>query len=251
MRLHDPANDHTIALFVAAALLAVAAIALALTASHGTATATDRSPPATGAGPVVGLAPVIRPAAALPVPAALVDPTLGLQAGPVPVPLMLEIPAINVDIPVLGVGITSKDAMDAPEGPENDPVWQQAFWYRGSAVPGADSTALIAGHVDDPLGRPGAFANLDQLQPGDLVVVHDSRSGLDVRFSITGSQTYSLAQAAEPAVLAQIYGAGPADATGPMPSSDGLSHLTLITCAGIFVNGTHDHRIAVYATRIS
>jgi hypothetical protein len=39
--------------------------------------------------------------------------------------------------------------------------------------------------------------------------------------------------------------------TGPQPSADGLSHLTLITCAGTFRNGTHDHRLVVYATRIA
>ena len=250
MRAHDSYTHHATLVFVAAALLAGSAVALALTTSHATATGT--SPTATGAAPVVGLAPVIRSsAAALPVPAALTAATLGLRAGPVAVPLQLQIPSIKVDIPVLGVGITSADVMDAPEGPPNDPVWQQAFWYRGSAVPGAASTALIAGHVDDPLGRPGAFANIDQLHTGDLIVVHDARSGLNVRFSVTGSQTYSLAQTGDPAVLTQIYGAGPVTDSGPTPSTDGLSHLTLISCAGTFVNGTHDHRIVVYAVRIS
>ena len=79
---------------------------------------------------------------------------------------------------VAGVGITSEDVMDAPMGPADDPVWQQAFWYRGSAVPGSASTALIAGHVSGPRGRPGAFARVDDLRPGDSVVVHDARNGL-------------------------------------------------------------------------
>ena len=47
-------------------------------------------------------------------------------------------------------------------GPAEDPVWQQAFWYRGSAVPGTRSTALLAGHVNDPRGRPGVFAHIDE-----------------------------------------------------------------------------------------
>jgi hypothetical protein len=72
-----------------------------------------------------------------------------------------------------------------------------------------------------------------------------------VRFSVTESKTYSLDEAAEPAVLSQIYGAGPVAGTWPQPSADGLSHLTLITCTGTFKNGTHDHRLAVYATRIA
>jgi hypothetical protein len=194
------------------------------------------------------LAPA-SPAAAIP--AALTDEGLDLRAGPVAVPLELQLPSLSVTAPVLGVGITPKNVMDAPMGPAGDPVWQQAFWYRGSAIPGELSTALIAGHVGGPKGSSAVFADLDRLAPGDPIVVHDTRSGLDVRFAVTESKTYSLDQAAEPAVLTQIYGAGPVAGEWPQPSADGLSHLTLITCTGTFKNGTHDHRLVVYATRIA
>ena len=83
------------------------------------------------------------------------------------------------------------------------------------------------------------------------IVIHDTRTGLDVRFAVTYTKTYSLAQTTDPAVLTQIYGAGPVAGTWPQPSTDGLSHLTLITCAGTFRNGTHDHGLVVYATRIA
>jgi len=191
----------------------------------------------------------LPPGAGLAVPAALGDGGLGLRAGPVPVPLGLQMPSLEVSASVVGVGITPRNVMDAPMGPAGDPVWQQAFWYRGSAAPGAPSTAVIAGHVNDPLGRPAVFAHLDRLRPGDPILVLDTRDGRDVRFSVTGSMTYSLAQAADPAVLTDIYGAGPVAGTSPQPSADGLSHLTLITCAGTFRNGTHDQRLVVYATR--
>jgi hypothetical protein len=187
--------------------------------------------------------------AALAVPAALTDGGLGLRAGPVAVPLELRMPSLSVNVPVVGVGITPGNVMDAPMGPPQDPAWQEAFWYRGSAIPGALSTALIAGHIDDPLGRPAVFAHIASLREGDPIIVHDTRSGLDVRFSVTDSKTYSLEQTSDPAVLTQIYGAGPVAGTWPQPSADGLSHLTLITCAGTFRNGTHDHRLVVYATR--
>jgi hypothetical protein len=194
-------------------------------------------------------ADLIRAPKDLPVPTALTDGELGLRSGPVPVPLELQMPSLGAQAPVVSVGITAQDVMDAPMGSASDPSWQQAFWYRGSAVPGANSTALIAGHVDDPLGRPGTFAHIDRLRPGDPIVVHDTRNGLDVRFSVSRSVTYSLDETADPDVLAQIYGVGPAAGTLPQPSADGLSHLTLITCAGTFRNGTHDHRLAVFATR--
>ncbi len=189
--------------------------------------------------------------AALPVPAPLAFYGLGLRAGPVPVPIKIEIPTIGVTASVLGVGITAKDTMDAPEGKALDPVWRQAFWYRGSAIPGAASTALMAGHIDDPLDQVGVFGKIDQLQPGDPIIIHDTRTGLDVRFAVDQSVTYTLAEASDPVVLTRIYGAGPVAGQWPVPSADGLAHLTLVTCAGTFRNGTHDHRLAVYATRVS
>lgn len=205
-----------------------------------TAVSTRTAAPPGGPGPGVALA----------VPAPLTGADSNLRDGPVAVPLELLLPTLGVRSPVAGVGITATNVMDAPTGPAGDPVWQQAFWYRGSAVPGAVSTAVIAGHVNGPRGSGGVFAHLSDLDRGDPVVVHDTRSGLDVRFSVTGSETYSLDEATDPAVLARIYGSGPVAGTVPQPSADGLPHLTLITCAGTFRDGTHDHRLVVYATRI-
>ena len=200
-----------------------------------------------------GPLPAVPPAtsAALAVPAALTDDAVDLRAGPAPVPLELQLPSLDLIAPVVGVGITPTNVMDAPMGPAGDPVWQQAFWYRGSAVPGALSTALMAGHVGGPGGSSAVFAHLDRLRPGDPIVVRDTRSATDVRFSVTESTSYSLDEASEPAVLTRMYGAGPVEATWPQPSADGLAHLTLITCTGTFRNGTHDHRLVVYATRIA
>ena len=179
----------------------------------------------------------------------LTDPGLDLRAGPVDVPLELRIPALRINAPVVGVGITAENVMDVPKGLAADPVWQKAFWYRGSGVPGDSGTATLAGHVDDVRGRPAVFAHLRELRPGDLIVVHDTRSGLDVHFTVAKTVTYSVRQAADPSVLAQIYGSGPVSGRGPQPAPDGLAHLTLITCAGGFVNGSYDRRLVVYATR--
>ena len=195
---------------------------------------------------------VARPVpAAVPVPAPLTDPGLGLHAGPVPIALRLDLPSLGIAATMLGVGILPNDTMDAPEGPRDSPVWDQAFWYRGSAVPGAPSTALIAGHIDGPRGRSAVFADLDALRIGDPIGLHDTRTGLDVDFVVTETRTYSLAETTDPVVLARIYGAGPVAGTQPQPSPDHLGHLTLITCAGTFRDGTHDHRLVVFATRTS
>jgi len=196
--------------------------------------------------------PKPRPKVDLPVPKALFAKDLGLRAGPVPVPLQLLIPSINVTSQVLGVGVTPGDVMDAPEGPVNDPVWQEAFWYRGSAIPGVVSTALIAGHINGPRGTSGVFGAIDRLKPGDIIIVRDTRSRLDVRFAVTSSMSFTLDQATQPDVLKRIYGVGPVAGTTPQRATDGRAHLTLITCAGSFNTGlgTHDHRLAVFATRV-
>ena len=230
------------ALMLLAAVLAPP-VQAGVDASMPAAPASASATKASTSGPAALGAPAV-------VPAALTDPELDLRDGPVPTPIELFLPSLDVRSEVLGVGITSTDVMDAPMGPPDDPVWQQVFWYRGSAVPGAASTALVAGHVNDPLGRPGVFARLGELQAGDPVVVRDTRTSLDVRFVVDEVVSYTLDDAADPAVLARIYGAGPVAGTEPQPSADGRSRLTLITCAGTFRDGTHDQRLVVYATRM-
>jgi hypothetical protein len=189
----------------------------------------------------------------LPVPAALADGWLSMRAGPVPVPIELHMPTLGVHAQVLGVGVTARGEMDAPQGRAGDPVWERAFWYRGSAVPGATSTALIAGHASAPNGGTAVFQAIERLHPGDPISVHDTRTGLDVDFAVTELAIYTVDQASSPAVLTRIYGAGPASGEWSQPSTDGLAHLTLITCAGSYrsADGTHDHRLVVYAQRVS
>ncbi len=179
----------------------------------------------------------------------LFDAGLDIKAGPMEVPLELQIPSLEVNAPVLGVGLNSGNEMEAPKGPIDDPVWHTAFWYRGSGLPGESGTATIAGHVNDPLGRPEIFANLQKLLPGDLIIIRYTTPNIDITFSVDQVKDYSLQESSDPAVLAQIYGAGPVNGTGPQPALDGLSHLTLITCAGNIVNGEFDHHVVVYATR--
>jgi hypothetical protein len=203
------------------------------------------------AGPLPSLTPLpsVQPTPTLFLLGPLFEPGLDLRAGPIDVQLELQIPALKVDAPVLGVGLTSGNEMDAPKGPIDDPVWHTAFWYRGSGIPGEPGTATIAGHVDDPLGRPEIFAHLQDLQPGNLIIVHVKYTTLDITFIVKQIKVYSIQESSKPAVLKQIYGAGPLAGTGPQPSPDGLSHLTLITCAGNIVNGQFDHHTVVYATR--
>jgi hypothetical protein len=177
------------------------------------------------------------------IPGPLFYPNLDLKVGPVDVPLELQIPSLKVNAPVLGVGLTAKNEMDAPKGRIGDPVWQKAFWYRGSVIPGQPGTATFAGHVNDPLGQPEIFAHLQKLNPGDSIIVHVKDTSIDIPFKVDLVKVYSIKELSNPAVIAKIFGAG------PQPAPDGLSHLTLITCAGKIVEGQYDHYTIVYATR--
>lgn len=178
----------------------------------------------------------------LTIPDPRVDPELSLLDGPVDVSLEIQIPALDIIAPILSVGLGAANTMDVPINmAPSDSMWQTVFWYRGSRIPGDIGTATLAGHVTDLIGQPGVFANLDDLQIGDLIVVQDKRTGLSVPFIVTETETYTRQEAADPAVNARIFGS----------ISDVESHLTLITCTGAWVDGSFDRHLVVYATRAS
>jgi sortase (surface protein transpeptidase) len=194
-------------------------------------------------------APTIQPTPTPIVLGPLFAADIDIKAAPVMVPLELRIPALKVSAPVFGVGLTSENVMDAPKGPIDDPVWHTAFWYRGSGIPGESGTATFAGHINDPLGRFEIFADLEDLKPGDLIIVFYTSLNIEIQFLVDEVKVYSLQETSDREVLTQIFGAGPVEGTPPQPAPDGLSHLTLITCAGNIVDGKFDHHTVVYATR--
>lgn len=179
----------------------------------------------------------------------LFDAGLDLKASPVEVPLQIEIPTLKVNAPVFGVGLTMDNEMDAPRGEIDDPIWDTVYWYRGSGKPGESGTATFAGHVNDPLGRPEIFANLHTLKPGDWIIIRYTLQNVEFAFNVDKVENYSLQESSDPAVLTEIFGSGPVNGKAPQPSPDGLSHLTLITCAGTIVDGQFDHHVVVFATR--
>jgi sortase (surface protein transpeptidase) len=176
-----------------------------------------------------------------------------LEAPAVGVPLEVVIPSIGVKSPLLAVGMTSAAAMAAPEGGAGSPDWSDTFWYRGSAVPGAVGTATIAGHIDDRFGDYAVFGRLSDLVPGDRIFVRDTTTGFSEQFVVTSSHAYTIAQATTMPVLDLIYGTGPPRGEPAQPSSDGLAHLSLVTCAGEWLPrlDTHSERLVVSAVRVS
>ncbi len=79
--------------------------------------------------------------------------------------LLLEIPALGIKIPIVGV--------PAKQGGW-DVSWlgKQAGWLEGSAFPSWNGNSVLTSHVYDSNGLPGPFVNLNKLKYGDKVIVH-------------------------------------------------------------------------------
>jgi hypothetical protein len=96
--------------------------------------------------------------------------TLSPTGTPDPLPYSvvsrIRIPAIQVDAPVMPVGLDASGWVSAP--PSEDP--NLAGWFTGGVSPGEKGTAVIVGHVDNREG-PAVFYGLGSLRQGNRVEV--------------------------------------------------------------------------------
>jgi LPXTG-site transpeptidase (sortase) family protein len=105
-------------------------------------------------------------------------------------------------------------------------------WYQYGPVPGADGSAVLAGHVDWH-GVPGIFFRLRELQPGDGVVVTMSDG------TVQSWRVVDVTLIAKPELpVSEVF-----SRTGP-PT------LTLVTCGGSFDRSTHHYRSNVVVTAL-
>ena len=159
------------------------------------------------------------------------DPAAPLVTAPPAgaVPTRVQIPSLGVDSGLEDLGLGSGGELDAPVD------WDRAGWFTDGPVPGGVGPAIIAGHVDSTTG-PAVFARLDELVPGDEVLVTLS-SGDVSTFRVTGEQRS--AKAAFP--TSDVYG------PSPTPS------LRLITCDGTFdrATGHYEDNLIVYADLVA
>lgn len=98
--------------------------------------------------------------------------------------LALEIPALKVSIPIVGV----------PADEEGwDLTWlaAQAGYLEGTAYPTHRGNSALTAHVILPSGRPGPFAGLEGLRWGDRILVHayGMRYTYEVRYVARASAT--------------------------------------------------------------
>lgn len=145
-------------------------------------------------------------------------------------PVRLRIPIIGVDSAIEDALITPDGRMDVPAGSKN------VAWFALGPHPGQEGSAVIGGHYGISGGVPFVFYNLDKLKIGDKVSVLDD-GGNTLSFVVRSVRLFDRN----------------ADATPVFTSSDGLAHLNLITCEGIWnqVNGTYPKRRVVFTDAVA
>ena len=198
---------------------AVAVLAVAVAVGVPTGWQLTREPAAAGA----PLEQVLAEPA--PPPPAAAAPTVTTRdAAPTvvprrPAPVRLAVPALGVDAPVEPVGVRDDGQMALPDDVD------RLGWYRFGPVPGAEGSAVLAGHVDDADQGLGALAPLRDAEPGAEVVVTDA-AGTATRWRVVSREV--LEKQALP--VDRLF------------ARTGEPRLVLVTCGGPFLPGVGGYR---------
>ncbi|MEU0595016.1 class F sortase [Streptomyces ardesiacus] len=141
-------------------------------------------------------------------------------------PDRVRIPAIGVDAPLTGLGLTDTGSLDVPPAEKKN----LAGWYEAGTTPGERGTAVVAGHVDNARG-PAVFYRLGALKKGSTIEVDRRDGGLAV-FTVDAVEVY----AADAFPDEKVYGA----ADRP--------ELRVITCGGAYSRSTgYQGNVVVFA----
>lgn len=151
-------------------------------------------------------------------------------------PTRLMIPSIHLNVEIIGVGVTSAGAMDAPRCNTNsDPICNEVYWFNGGYLPGELGNAVIAGHVNRPDLSPAPFWNLHLVKTGDKIIVQPL-NGAALTFVVTSVTWISAyAHGSDNPTLNAVFG----------PAA--TRSLNLMTCIGDWDGHTFDHRLLVQA----
>jgi hypothetical protein len=196
--------------------VATAVLGVALAVAAPTTWGLTRPEPTAGAPVTQALGAPSSPGVAavepgdLPIVAA--RPAAPATAAQLPAPVHLAVPARGVDAVVEAVGVQPDGQMTLPDDVD------RVGWYRFGPAPGADGSAVIAGHVDDREQGLGALAPLREAEVGDEVVVTDAAG--------TGTPWRVLSREL---IQKQVL---PLDR---LFAREGPPRLTLITCGGPFL----------------
>jgi sortase (surface protein transpeptidase) len=146
----------------------------------------------------------------------------------VPAPVAVAVPSIGVRSSLLGLGVAADGTAEVPAD------FDRVGWFEGGGRPGSRGPTVLLGHVDSTAG-PGAFYDLRELAPGDVVEVTVA-DGSTARYAVTGTEQVPK----DEFPTAAVFGATAADV------------LRLVTCAGDFDRGARSYvdNLVVTAERL-
>ncbi|HEY1041179.1 MAG TPA: class F sortase [Candidatus Paceibacterota bacterium] len=156
-------------------------------------------------------------------------PPIKIEAPTPSAPVQLSIDKIGIYTTIESVGISIGGSMAVPENVNN------VGWYNKGAVPGEPGTAVLAGHVNSRGGGDAVFTRLHELEIGDKIRVTNDQGRVET-FVVRNTLRYSVL----------------ADTSDIFTSTDGLSHLNLITCEGVWSSlfKTHNRRLVIFTDKI-
>lgn len=209
---------------VGVGLLATAIAALALTApsSLGAGEGLSEIPPALE---------FVQSSAAVDSDQYLEGPEISEVIGPVEsIPVSVHIPDLSVKSDVVPVGVDTENNVVVPDD------IQEIGWYAFAAGPmDSQGSVVLVGHRDGVVSGRGAFYGIDQLKPGDPVVLRTS-DGSRIKFIVEDAQSVTKARFTE--LAPEIF------------SSSGNKQLILITCGGEYVKSAGGYQENVLVTAI-
>lgn len=140
------------------------------------------------------------------------------------IPIRVIIPAIGVDSSLIRLGLKTNGGLQVPSN------GFPAGWFTGAPTPGEKGPAVIVGHVRWS-GRPGVFARLGRLQPGNKITVTRQDRSAAV-FQVVRIKQYPKTTFPSAAVYGDLDHPG----------------LRLITCGGLdYLSGKFEANLVVFA----
>jgi hypothetical protein len=146
-------------------------------------------------------------------------------------PERLSIPAINVQAPILEVGLAGDGTVGVPPLNKHN----EAGWFDGGPTPGQFGPALIVGHADTRTG-PSVFHSLPRLKPGQRIEVQRADRSVAI-FEVNSVEHFDKGKLP----VQRVYG----DFSRPS--------LRLLTCGGRWLGGSigYQDNIVVFASLIN
>ena len=146
-------------------------------------------------------------------------------------PTRLTISKINVNAPIVSLGLTNTGAMAAPNN--NTDIG----WYNKSAKAGETAYAMLLDGHKGVAGDWGVLRRLGDVAKNDEITV-TTEKGKVLTYQVRETETKAQNDVDMERAL--------------MPYNNGSQSLTIITCEGTYskTQDTYDKRIVVYAERI-